>query len=217
MSYKCKYGLYHDKEVVNNEPRSNNGWIYTAYANKLDLHLDRRVIVSTYAKCYETSDTLYPIYRLPGKKHPVISRDEIIGMYSLWLSPLGPNSYFMFTPRKDYTFKDYIKAIVELYRIRNKHRNYFWEQELLTVYPIAMKLWWHDRYYIDSMRGKKFVLFNWFMFQVYALATILQDNLSAKNVLTLQLEDLNSKFWIFTIDKKANYLKYFGVEHIFNR
>lgn len=210
--YVCKYGLYHDKPCIDKEPRSNNGWIYSAFAHHKNIHIQFWKLEQTFHDCWFYAKDPFIINRIPYKHTPPISRDEIIGMTSLGFDPLN-SGWSMYNEQDN---PSYLTAISGLWKIRSKHRNYFWENEMVEVYPIAMKLWWHDRHYINKMQNKSSNLFYWFMFQVYALATILQKNISAKNVLTLQLEDLHSKFWIRFINKKENYSIYFGKDHPFN-
>lgn len=215
ISYVCKYGGYHDKPVKNREPSSNNLWIYTAYAHKLGLKTTRHRLQNTLNSCARDDVSDFFINRLPNKPAPVISRDEIIGMISLGFNPLkyGYNMYKGFKP----TRSQYLKAIIGLHRIRKEHRNYFWENNITEVYPLAMRLMPHDQYYVTKMLtvyDKSH--FRWVMFQLYALSTIVQNNISAKNVLWLQLKDLDSKFWIKFVDREKNFIEYFGAEHVFN-
>lgn len=205
--FTCKYGLLHDKPTSNNEPSSNNGWIYRAYLSKLENKFDINQLFTlryTFQKCH-IEDELYFITRLPSKMYPPISRDEIIGMISLGFNPLK-YGWFMY---REESKPSYIDAIKELWSIRNEHRNYFWQKNLCEAYPIAMKLWWHDRHYILKKQGKKSNLFYWLMFQLYCITTLLQKNISAKNVLWLQLSDLDSLYWIKLINPKKNFKEYF--------
>ena len=214
--YVCKYGLYHDREVKNGEPSSNNGWIYTAYANRLGLDINRDQIYATQCNCFILPG-LHPIYmfsRLPGKLYPPLSRDEVLGMASLGFDVMIYYGWYMY--KMDWK-PDYIKAIKTLWRIRKEHRNNVWEQHHYEAFPLAFKLWHHDRYYINSIFPKrKPTIFQWIMFQLYVISTILQNNISAKNVCLLQLEDLNSRWWIRFFDKKKQYAEYFSEDHIFN-
>lgn len=216
--YICRYGLYHDKPMrLDNNPSSNNGWIYTAYGQKLGHRYG--LIAETFEKCKldENASRLYFISRLPDKLYPPISRDEILGLVSLGFDPLE----YGWAMYREIHKPNYWLAIKTLWKIRKEHRNTVWEQSHVEGFCIAFKLWFHDRYYINKMQNKcnfkPTNLFYMCMFQIYALSTILQSNISATNVLTLQLEDMNSKFWIRFIDKKANYLEYFGKDHIFNK
>ena len=213
--YVCKYGLYHDKPCVDNEPSSNNGWIYTAYAKALGLKTGNYFYL--YNSCFSDRGN-FIINRLPKKTKPPISRDEIIGMVSLkttiddvlWYSDF--NMYRL--NLKNVSYFDSLKA---LWIIRNEHRNYMWENKIYPAYKLAFKLMPHDVYYIKKYNRVKQSFFEWGMFQLYAFSTILQNNVSAKNVLWLQLKDLNSIFWIKFLNQKKNFLEYFGKEHVFNR
>ena len=139
-------------------------------------------------------------------------------MISLGYNPLE-YGWYMYRENRliaDHLFT-YLKAIKALWKIRKEHRNYFWENQIMDAYPIAMKLWWHDRYYINTVAGWGFNPFYWLWFQIYALVTILQkDNISAQNILWLQLKDIKSSFWIKFIDYKKNFEEYFPSDHPVN-
>ena len=228
--YQCRLGLYHDKpckpsytdkDGVVYEPRSNNGWIYTAYANRLLIMRpsNRIKLHDTFADCRLRAaySNVYFLDRLPGKELPPMSRDEIIGMISLGFNPLR-YGWFMYKMNHE---PNYFEAIKALWKIRKEHRNTFWEKGIIEAYPIAMKLWWHDRHYILKGLGMKSNWFYFLMFQLYAAMTIVQNNISAKNVLWLQLSDLKtqsatSRFWLKLINQKKNFMEYFGKNHPFN-
>lgn len=220
--YVCFYGLYHDRPCNRDYtgkvlPRSNNGWIYSAYANRLKLPLDRQLIFKTYNMCVETPSQYEKLNRLPGKQEPPMSRDEIIGMISLgylhwkWLDQFDWQFYGYSSTK--YPLLTQIKAVLSL---RGEHRNHVWENRILEAYPIAFKLFWHDRYYVKEYSGQATSLFETFMFQLYVISTLTQDNISAKNILWLQLKDLKSKFWIRFVKQEENFMEYFGQLHPFN-
>ena len=214
-NYICKHGLYHDKPVVDGEPSSNNGWIYTAFAYHLGFEIGT-VDHKTFDTCFEYYDYFF-IKRLPDKRFPPMSRDEFLGMVSCGFNPIR-HGWYMFNPMYKI---NYLKAIKVLWSIRKEHRNYVWQNTWVVAYPLAFKLWWHDRYYINTMRNTDPTIFQWIMFQLYAMTTILQSNISAKNVLWLQLSDLESqsvmaRFWLKFINQKKNFMKYFGKDHMFN-
>jgi hypothetical protein len=122
-NYVCKYGLYHDKEVLDSDPSSNNGWIYTAYAKFLVKIPFSKKQISEYSGCFIecfsnfTRDREKPT-RLPGKLTPPMSRDEIIGVVCLdLLSPhaLKPVNYRYY--RSDIKF-NLFKSLKSIYKLR---------------------------------------------------------------------------------------------------
>lgn len=221
-SYICKYGLYHDKPVTDGEPSSNNGWIYTAYAKALGFFLpNRKHYQDLNAKCMvqDQSSDFYR-YRLPGLVEPPISRDEIIGMHVLNtnIDFLLGYVYGWYLTRRQWQEYSMIQAIKALWAIRKEHRNYFWKNKIYPAYKLAFKLMPHDRYFIKATSELfKPNLYEWVMFQVYALATILQKNYSARNILWLQLNQMHSVFWINFVNQPKNFENYFREGHPFRK
>lgn len=227
-NYKCKYGLYHDKPVKDDEPSSNNGWLYTAMAMLLGVQeLDTvhfMQLRDTYEECLnDNTNRLYFIYRLPNKVHPPISRDEVVGLTFLGSSLphlLLQNKWYMFRTHKIiwHSLIDQLKAI---WSIRDQHRNYFWQNNLDEAYPIAMRLWWHDRYYIKKVMGIRPNPLEFILFYLYAFSVIKKGSAGEKNLLTVQLADIGAKGgWIAKemlnhIDVRENIKEYFGEDHIF--
>jgi len=218
--YQCKFGLFHDKPCIDREPRSNNGWIYTAISKyALGLEYEPEDFKPLYYQCCRQVG-LYTIYRLPDKELPPISRDEIIGMTSLGLpihTKLILNSWCMYNHSmlRHIPMLDSIKT---LWKIRDKHRNYFWDREdpILEVYPIAMRIFWHDRYYIKKMKNYPIKPLEFFSFYLYAISIIFRGSAGEQNLLYLQLKDIGSYLARF-IPYRKNFLEYFGPGHIFNR
>lgn len=179
MTYIDKYGRYHNKPCINGEPKSNNGWIYTAYAKKLGLPLDQTQLTLCYNQC-----SAGKLIRSPGKLLPPMSRDEILGMTELGYLR-SPHLYrWNFSPRPIPRFNP-IKLVQQLwqlspsllsdgvggYELEFKHRNYFWENNLDQLYRFAFSVPLIDRHFILGKWGK-FNLFYW------AIAKI--DSLSSK-------------------------------------
>jgi len=230
-NYICKYGLFHDKPVKeDNEPSSNNGWIYTAYAKHMHEWDDSFALnnyYELYTQCFTpTRDTIYPftIQRLPELLFPPISRDEVIGMASLGL-PIAYHLYvsgwLVYDSKKlpKYSILSTIKGMIELGKKENgerRHRNYVWQKPVLSAYSIAFRIWHHDRYYIKKMSQLPTTWFESFAFHLSAILTICGDNTSVKNLYWLMLTDLDSKILVRFIKQKENFLKYFGKEHAFN-
>lgn len=215
----CKYGLYHDREVINQEPRSNNGWCYTSYAAVLNFPIDLQVITETFHQCFYYNDEGIYLLRLPRKFEPPISRDEVLGMVSLFpylAKELIDLDYFFLGAKPSYIppLKDQLKAV---WSLRNKHRNFVWEQKVYKAYPIVFRLWWNDRYYLKKLSGVEPGRFETIFFYLNAVHTIIFGSVSVQNILWLQLKDLKSKVLVKFIPQKTNFIKYFGSEHPFNQ
>jgi len=216
--YICKYGLFHDQPCIDNEPKSNNGWIYTAMSKYvLNTEYDTVDFYPLFKKCFNIYNTIYYIDRLPGKEYPPISRDEIIGMASMG-QPIAEilDQYGWRMYKLDLSMIPLSDTIKTLWNIRKKHRNYFWQNEILDAYPVAMRLFWHDRYYIKKVSNMKPTVFEFIMFYLYAWAIIANGSSGEQNLLYLQLRDIGSYLYKF-IPYKENLLEYFGAGHIFNR
>jgi hypothetical protein len=221
--YICKNRLVHHKPckpvqvngLIEFEPSSNNGWIYGAYLKKVhSFYRGPKPGVFESCKKDMIEDPIYFIYRLPDKQFPPISRDEIIGMISLGYNPFeGRRKYFLYEQPGKLTWKHYWKAIDLLEDIKKKHRNHFWENEMYDTFPVAMKLWWHDRYYVDIMTEGKSNVFNHLAFIVHAWNSILFGSHGDKNLIWLQLKDLGSKYLVNLLNWKRNFKKYFPADH----
>jgi hypothetical protein len=173
-NYVDQYGRYHDKPVteVNSVP-SNNGWIYTAYAQKVGLPIDDYKLRYAAELCDQGYGVLW---RSPGKELPPMSRDEILGLAALGL--LKPEHL------RDWNFSPYpvpkfhlTKLIKQLWFMRPefsikidgfkvnwwlsfRHRNFFWQNNLDQTYRFAFSVPLVDRHFILSKQGK-FNIFYW--------------------------------------------------------
>jgi hypothetical protein len=167
LNFVDKYGRYHDKPVTDSNPiPSNNGWIYTAYADKLNLTVDKEKLQKCFNECLVTeipadSSSPHHLIRSPYLPLPPISRDEILGMAALgMLKPEHLNGW-NFSPFPLPAF-NIVTLVKQLWEIRNKHRNYFWQNALSMVYHVAFSVPLTDRHFILSKWGE----FNWFYFIV---------------------------------------------------
>lgn len=228
--YQDNLGLIHDKPVLSGKrPSSNNGWIYTAYAKHLKPHLVNVLLLQkTFTLTYSTAPKGYLWYipRRPNRATPPISRDELIGMISLGVMDRFNYEKFF---NEDWSWYredglpetgliDWLKAAYRLYKHRDD-RNYVWREKDLHGFKIAFKATPHDRYYYKKMLNIKTNLLEWLFFQLYAFITVIKKgtgkgDLSAKNVLWLQLKDLNSSYWIKKLDHEQNFQKYFRPGHV---
>ena len=164
-----KWGRYHDKPVTESNPvPSNNGWIYTAYAEKAGLPVDHALLTNCFAYCkqFDRKGRVYLI-RSPQKHTPPISRDEILGMAALgFLAPKHLNGW-SFSPYKLPKF-DLIKTVKQAIEMIGKHRNYLWQNNMDQLYRFAFSVPLADRHFILQKWGR-FNRFYWLIAQIDGL------------------------------------------------
>lgn len=156
MSYVDKYGLWNVKECIDGNPSGNDGWILTAYAEKLELPVHPKLYHSWLT--LERGDHIrkFPIERLPGKEHPYISRDVVLGAIYLGMTDVWH------LKRMDWNFSPIIlpalnifKLIHQLWQLRGKHRNHFWQNHgFEQVFHVAFMVPLHDRAAIYRFSGE---------------------------------------------------------------
>lgn len=153
-NYFDKWGRLHDKPCVNEEPSSNNGWIYSAYYQKSGGALSFPLIYECFRDCVRQHPTgeLYTI-RSPDKLTPPQSRDEILGMSALGLLKSKHLDGWSFSPYPipKFNLKDLVRQALEL---RGKHRNYFWKNGLSQIYRFAFSVPLQDRAFILECWGE---------------------------------------------------------------
>lgn len=212
---------WHDKLCINGEPRSNNSWIYSSYAKYLAPNTtDDIKLAARFAKCVVSMEPLR-INRLPYKEEPLFSKDEVIGCRSLGFltdSDLARSHYnFCNTDAKferKLSLKSIYKALKALYAIKDEHRNYVWQNEVLDAYPLAFRLAPEDIYHSRKLDGKSAGIFNTIVFYLNTALTIYKGNKSARMLTWLKLKDLKHPLLRF-IPLKKYVLAYFGPTHPF--
>jgi len=155
MSYYDKYGRLHHKHCIDGEPSSNNGWIYTAYAAKVGIQLDNIKLSVCMSKCRIPGNPPHLI-RSPDKSLPPMSRDEILGFAALGLLQPEDLQGWNFSPSPIPRFNP-IKLAQQLWDLRpslNRHRNYFWQNNLDQMYRFAFSVPVSDRHFILQTWGK---------------------------------------------------------------
>lgn len=179
-NYFDKYGRLHHKPCIDGEPSSNNGWIYTAYAAKVGVSVDKAAINDCYDRCVMTTkEGKFYLYRNPEKVLPPISRDEILGMASLeelaeyhlngWnFAPyLLPKFSLIKFVKQLYQLRPTLKPVVTgpiepdvkgLFGLYIRHRNYIWKNKLDQLYRVAFSVPLTDRHFILKCWGN----FQWY-------------------------------------------------------
>lgn len=161
--YIDKYGRFHHKECINREPSGNNGWIFTAYADKLGIELDYSKLEDCFNQCLNNESKF--VLRSPLKGTPVMSRDEILGAAALGLLKERHLNGWSFSPRPIPRFNPF-KLAAQLWEVRGKHRNYFWENNLDQLYQFAFSVPIQDRDFILDNTDKKVNVFSALFYSV---------------------------------------------------
>jgi hypothetical protein len=169
-NYIDKYGRYHHKPVTESKPiPSGNGWLYTAYAYKLGLPINKKSLEQCLNQC-KLHPYLPILNRSPGQELPPMSRDEILGLVELGFLIYRDDGSWNFSPRPIPKF-NIVTLLKQILEARGKHRNYFWENNLDQLYRFAFSVPLVDRHYCLQKSGK-FNLFYW------AIAKL--DNMSSE-------------------------------------
>jgi len=181
------------------------------------------------------------ITRSPENNSPT-SLDEIIGAISLDLIDDE------FLKLYDYRWHDTLhspskfRIFQALVYCAGRHRNFFKDNNVRDMHPIAYKVPPHIRHYLNRKSGKR-VLVHAVMFYLWLLSVLMKRNfkniplqgekwykpwykfknhphrerqtttISQKNIAWLVLSDLGSLYWIKLFKHKKNFTDYFGSEH----
>lgn len=198
--YVDSFGFYSDKPTQNGHYTGNPA-IYTAYAKKLGLPIDYEQVMCGL-DLTKRSLNGKPFYiRHPNKPNTSpISREEILGRFYLGHNTVlngwsfSPYTIPMLNPLK------LIKQVLEAY---NKHRNYFWENNLDQLYRFSFSVPLTDRYFILKWSGD-FKGYNP-IHQIYRLISYFDSLLPIENGIR----------WLKYGKSKAAMLKEFPEDHPF--
>ena len=228
--YQDKNTMWHDRPCKNGEPRSNNAWIYSAYSTYLaPKTVDSLKRYEVFKQC---GRSLYPIKidRLPGKIHPSLSKDEILGLthagfitrYELEASHWNFCN-LDYKPEK-LTLKTIWISLKALYNVRkevkkqgltgSRARNYIWENNIIEAYPLAFYLAPWDQYYVVRYNEQRANLLQTLAFYINFIFTLIKGNKSVRMLLWLQLEDLDH-FLLKLIPRDKWVRDYFDKDHPF--
>jgi len=216
-NYQDGYTRWHDRTKG-----SNNGFIYSSYSKYLAPHtIDQQKIRECYELCLRKLSPL-KVDRSPHDPYPPISKDEIIGMVSLGLlsrDVLVASHWNIcnleYTPKK-LTFRSFYKAAKILYKVRDEHRNYFWENEIKDAYPLAFYLPPENQYYVNKMDGTRPTIIQTIFFYINTVISLTKGDKSAKMLMWLQLSDMDH--WLLRFTKQKKYVEtYFEVGHPFRK
>jgi hypothetical protein len=216
-NYQDEYTRWHDRTKG-----SNNGWIYSAYSKYLVPNTtNHEDLVRCYDECLRSVEPL-KVDRSPFDPYPPVSKDEIIGMVSLGLlsrDTLAASHWNIcnleYTPKK-LTFRSFYKAAKILYKLRDEHRNYFWENEIKDTYSLAFYLPPENQYYVNKMDGTRPTIVQTIFFYINTIISLTKGDKSVKMLMWLQLSDMDH--WLLRFTKQKKYVEtYFEVGHPFRK
>ena len=213
-----QYNFLHDTESAT----SNNPLIYSALWKALTgEEFEYREVYFT--KMLKYRGAVLNIMRSPSNTSPT-SLDEIIG--AIYLRLLNHDVLDLFSMRWHdilYAPKWY-RVLQALIYVAGKHRNFFKDNNVRDLHPVAYWVPWHVQYYAVKIDNKRKIMpFKAAMFYLWLITLLLKRNfkngskqtgvISQKNIAWLILIDLSSKWWIKLIDYKKNMSDYFGSNH----
>lgn len=228
MQYQDKWTRFHNKLTNGVDYSSNNGWIYSAYAKHLvpDM-LDKDLLKECYDSCKKNTNPVM-IDRSPGQLTPPFSKDEVVGCVSLGLLSYQElkDSHFNFCNLPDkferkLSFGRVLKAIKILIRIRNEHRNYVWQNNLVDAYNLAFILPPDHVYHAKKMANIKPGILLTVLFYLISLVTVYKGDESGRMMLWLTIMDLemqNTFLGKLVMKRYKKWIKgYFGNDHLFTK
>lgn len=168
LIYQDKNGMWNDKPVnANKDPSCQNNFIYTLYAEILNLSVKSVEVTDFYNHCAKfVAPGEIVIQRRPDVVNPPFSADEAIGAYGLWrLGTIRSKkalsydmlkaNHFVFhgkgKPLKLGMLQSIMQGIAKLLLSikvnpflsksrQAKMRNLFWRREIEELYQIAFRL-----------------------------------------------------------------------------
>jgi hypothetical protein len=151
--YTDRYGRIHDKPVEASRPSSNNGWLYSAVAQKLGADV---WIEGPVAELCARMKQRHPYGTIDS---PPISRDEILGLASLGYLKEEHLKGWSFSPFyiPPFILSDFVSqvlALVDWKEKKLKHRNTFWKEHYRQIYRLAFKVPLSDRFFLQMCWGK---------------------------------------------------------------
>lgn len=223
--------LWHDK--ING---SNNPGIYTAYAKILLPHtLNLGKISKYFSKCVTVKNgwKSVKVNRKPDMILPPLSLDEVIGWEFLdeYKYRMLRETYFTFCNLPEFRPKplykvNFIKAIKQLWNLRNKHRNAIWQNSgNEEAHQLAFRVMLAKKYYIQKKNNKKTSIIGYLAWYLDNLLIYLNKDiesksaLSMKNIKWLELVALGKKNTRLykKLRKEKTIERYFGPDHDFSK
>lgn len=232
--YQDSYTMFHDKPTKNGNRSSNNSYIYTAYSRHVVPNMSEiSKIHSCYFDCLVSLDK-FQINRNPNDPTPPFSRDEVIGLLSIFKkSPFGDllykslkKNYWNFCNLPEYEKKPLnlnriLTAADALYDIKDEHRNTVWKEGIIEAYPLAFRLPPSDIYYLKRLYGYKPSMLERLAFYAETLQSVYKGDKSGRMITWLKIKDLGLEDTFLGAKviarEKQSFEEYFGKEHILSK
>jgi len=215
-----QYNFLHDTESAT----SNNPLIYSAFWRALTGEIiDYNDVYFTDMLNHKVLGNDISITRSPSNDKPT-SLDEIIGAISLGLIDDEFLKIYSYRWHDTLYAPKWYRVLQALIYVAGKHRNFFKDNNVRDLHPVAYWVPWHVQYYAVKIDNKRKIMpFKAAMFYLWLITLLLKRNfkngskqtgvISQKNIAWLILIDLSSKWWIKLIDYKKNMSDYFGSNH----
>lgn len=234
MNYQDRFTRFHDKPTDGQNHSSNNGFIYTAYSRHIVPDMVNIVkITSCLHKCTVDLDK-FQINRNPNDPTPPNSRDEVMGLLSIFKnSPYGYTLYdklkknhwnFCNLPeyeKKPLNLNRILTAADALYDIKDKHRNTVWKENIIEAYPLAFRLPPSDIYYLKRLYGDKPNMLERLHFYAETLQSVYKGDRSGRMITWLKIKDLGLEDTFLgkkvIAREKQSFEEYFGKDHILSK
>jgi hypothetical protein len=149
--YFDKWGRLHHKPCIDGTPSGNNGWIYSAYADKMGIALDKNKLEVCFLDCIRNNK--FHRHPLTVNSSVPMSRDEILGAARLKLLKPQDLIGWNFSPYPIPRFS-LLTTIKQLLELRGKHRNYLWQNNMNQVYRFAFSVPLQDRAFLLECWGE---------------------------------------------------------------
>jgi|11BtaG_2_1085332.scaffolds.fasta_scaffold00997_5 hypothetical protein len=233
-NYQDRFTRFHDKPTDGRNPSSNNGFIYTAYAKHIvpDM-VDQMKITECVHKCLVDKNK-FQINRNPNDPTPPLSRDEVMGILSIYkntgygdlLYKCLKSNHWNFCNLPEYEKKPLnlnriLTAADILYDIKDEHRNTVWKENMIDAYPLAFRLPPSDIYYLKRLYGDKPNMLERLHFYAETLQSVYKGDKSGRVITWLKIKDLGLEDTFLgkkvIAREKQSFEEYLGKEHILTK
>lgn len=217
-TYFDRFKFLHDKPCINGKASSGNPLIYSAlYKCLTGAENNFMPVFQSQMIKHSVMSQDITIIRHPDKPYPT-SLDEVIAAIYLGLIDADFLKIYnwrwhdtLFTPKWWRVLKAAIYCLGE-------HRNFFKDQNVRDLHPVAYNVAPHIRYYALRKSGKFHIIYYMF-FILWAFSVLIKTNykncekqtgnISQKNILWLIASDLNCKLLLRFLNYKKNLRDYF--------
>lgn len=241
LTHLDRFFFVHDKHTDGINASSGNPSIYSAIFQVVTKLMGSPVIYNYDEVYYDSIEQSvrqnYTLWIRHPDKPSITSLDEMIG----WIYFGYITSELM--EEQNWRWYDVYhnpgrwKVFKALVYCAGEHRNFFKDQNVRDLHPIAYWMPWHIQYYLLKKEGKSVGIFRTIMFYGWLISVLAKKNnkkvyksflakinpfnkdyeldfqrgtVSQKNIALVILYDLNSKIWLRTMNWKKNLRQYFG-------